>query len=346
MSQSQSRLADSHGPFATPPPPAPRTPRRADRPAVPGRRPDRHQERVRVGRPFLPRVPPGRHPGPPGQHPQRGRDIFAGRRRQPMPAARRLQRHVQPVAERLRPGGRHLDPHTYSGWTTVNNVTYGGVAVRGTFAYATDMFTANDGSTAGLVRFDLTDGSAQRFAAGTEYIDVYLGGDGKLYGLQGRGPIDVYDPDTMTACGRSTRHRHRRHPGPGRRRRRRAVPRHLEPRRLPHRRRRHLARPSQHECRPARQPFGGSWSLDVSKDGTEVLIVAGSGNLVRTNPDLRTRGCSTRTSTPRTRSGPTSTSTPRRPRFGWTIRRSPRAMTGRGPHLHRPPGRPSAAPSP
>src|SRR4029079_2397029 len=150
--------------------------------------------------------------------------------------------------------------------------------------YVTDMFTANDGSTAGLVRFDLTDGSAQRFAAGTEYIDVYLGGDGKLYGLQGRGTIDVYDPDTMTRL-RSF------HPNTGT----------ADIRALAvsaagelylgiwNHDVYHIAADGtllgqlDMNAVPPVNTIGGSWSLDVSKDGTEVLIVAGSGNLVRTN---------------------------------------------------------------
>src|SRR5207253_11331048 len=53
-----------------------------------------------------------------------------------------------------------------AGWSTVNNLTYGGVAAFGTYAYATDMTTAGSGSPNGIVRFNLADNTAQRFSTG------------------------------------------------------------------------------------------------------------------------------------------------------------------------------------
>ena len=52
---------------------------------------------------------------------------------------------------------------TLSGWSTVNNLTYGGAAYANGYVYATDMTTY--GSTAeqlkGIVRFDLTNNTAR-----------------------------------------------------------------------------------------------------------------------------------------------------------------------------------------
>jgi hypothetical protein len=87
------------------------------------------------------------------------------------------------------------------GFSTANNVSYGGVAVAGNYAFVTDQDTA--GSTAsGLVRFDLGANTSQRFRSGTEYEDVTLGLDGLIYALKGDNGlglpgVDVLDPQTM-----------------------------------------------------------------------------------------------------------------------------------------------------
>jgi PKD repeat protein len=176
--------------------------------------------------------------------------------------------------------------YTYPGWSTANVLSDGGVAVRGQYAYATDTFTYSGGEPSGLVRFDLTDGSAERFASGTEYGDVYLGGDGLLYGLRG-GQVDVFDPDTMALL-------HTIHPNTGT----------ADIRALAvnaagelylgiwNHDVYHVAADGtlldqlNMNSVPPVNTIGGSWSLDVSPDGTEVLIVAGSGYLVRTDLDL------------------------------------------------------------
>src|SRR5713226_4915445 len=73
---------------------------------------------------------------------------------------------------------------TLAGWSTANNLTYGGVAVFGNYAYATDMATADPGSPNGIVRFNLADGTAQRYY-NSDVIQLTLGLDGKLYALGG-----------------------------------------------------------------------------------------------------------------------------------------------------------------
>src|SRR5262245_16803208 len=54
---------------------------------------------------------------------------------------------------------------TYSGWSTVNNLSYGGIGLLGDYVYATDMATySKPGDEAqGVVRFNLADGTSARF---------------------------------------------------------------------------------------------------------------------------------------------------------------------------------------
>ena len=87
---------------------------------------------------------------------------------------------------------------THEGWSIVNNGSYGGIATFDHFVYVTDMLT--DGN--GVVRFDLENGTSQRFAENIEPIDLTIGLDGLLYALYPGGSpggrfIDVFDPSTM-----------------------------------------------------------------------------------------------------------------------------------------------------
>jgi hypothetical protein len=82
-----------------------------------------------------------------------------------------------------------------SGWSTVGNVTFGGVATYGKFVYATDMNTTG-GSDRGIIRFDTTNYSATRYRVGTEYNQITVGMDNLLYAMNGN-TIDVLDPTTM-----------------------------------------------------------------------------------------------------------------------------------------------------
>jgi hypothetical protein len=87
---------------------------------------------------------------------------------------------------------------TLSGWSTVNNISYGEVAAYKNFVFASDMATANSGAPNGIVRFDTSGGTAPvRFGQGTDYIQVSLGLDGQLYGLSGNGHVSVFNPDTL-----------------------------------------------------------------------------------------------------------------------------------------------------
>lgn len=87
-------------------------------------------------------------------------------------------------------------PPGFGGWSTVNNVSYGGLAVFGSYAFATDMSTA-DGPEAGIVRLYLEDGYRERFATDFQPIDVNTGLDGLLYALDANRTVRVYHPETL-----------------------------------------------------------------------------------------------------------------------------------------------------
>ncbi len=85
------------------------------------------------------------------------------------------------------------------GWSTPNNVTYGGITVYQGDIILTDGMTYNGGEAEGLIRVDAGDFSYQRYAQSTAYIDVAMGQDGLLYALQNTyGDLDVYDPADFT----------------------------------------------------------------------------------------------------------------------------------------------------
>jgi hypothetical protein len=83
---------------------------------------------------------------------------------------------------------------TYTGWSTVSNVSYGGLAQFGNYLYASDMATAGAGAPNGVVRFNLADGSATRFG-NVDFTQLSAGLDGKLYALSAAtSTVYVYDP--------------------------------------------------------------------------------------------------------------------------------------------------------
>ncbi|MCC6795691.1 MAG: hypothetical protein IT366_11290 [Candidatus Hydrogenedentes bacterium] len=82
----------------------------------------------------------------------------------------------------------------FAGLSTVNNVSYGGIAGGG-YVFVTDMATAGAGAPQGIVRFD-SDGSATRFATGIGPQDLNIGQDGRLYALA-NDDVHVYDPASL-----------------------------------------------------------------------------------------------------------------------------------------------------
>ncbi len=103
--------------------------------------------------------------------------------------------------------GNVINNTTFPGWSTVNNITYGGIAAFEDVVFVTDMATAGAGSPNGIVRFNVSDFSAVRFASGPpngpgDYIDITIGRDGLLYAqFPGTSPggnqVDVFDPTTL-----------------------------------------------------------------------------------------------------------------------------------------------------
>jgi hypothetical protein len=106
-----------------------------------------------------------------------------------------------PTLTTVDPATGNNSEQTIAGLSTVNNVSFGGIATFHQFVYLTDMATAGAGAPQGVVRVDLTDRSWQRFAGDKQFQDLTIGGDGLLYGLDGSGlpgnQITVYNPVTM-----------------------------------------------------------------------------------------------------------------------------------------------------
>ena len=106
------------------------------------------------------------------------------------------------------PGSGSFVHNTLAGWSTINATYFGGIAVSGNYAYATDMFTFSGGQANGIVRFDLTTFQALRFVQRAQnshgdYIDLNMGLDGLLYAIYPGGSpagnmMDVINPQTMT----------------------------------------------------------------------------------------------------------------------------------------------------
>ena len=102
-----------------------------------------------------------------------------------------------PFMTRYSPGLNSFEHKTFPGWSSTNLVQAGGITVYQRFVFAADM-DSNYATANGIVRFDLFNRSAQRFAGGRDFIDVNAGLDGKLYALtSSEADIYVYDPETM-----------------------------------------------------------------------------------------------------------------------------------------------------
>lgn len=91
---------------------------------------------------------------------------------------------------------------TAPGWSTNANVTYGSVAAYNNYLFASNMASYN-GQSYGMVRFD-SSGSPELFAPGASFVQITLGQDGLLYGLENSstGPtlsqtVEVFNPDTL-----------------------------------------------------------------------------------------------------------------------------------------------------
>jgi hypothetical protein len=91
---------------------------------------------------------------------------------------------------------------SFIGWSTANNVSYGGIASNERFVWVTDMNTGGgiDNNLQGIIQFDLEGQVSDfRFAGDIDPIDLTLGKDGFLYALYPGGSpsglyIDVFNP--------------------------------------------------------------------------------------------------------------------------------------------------------
>jgi len=91
---------------------------------------------------------------------------------------------------------------TTPGWGTNSNISYGDVVAYKNFIFASNMQQLN-GQSNGIVRFDSSGGPPVFFAPGSSFIQIALGQDGLLYGLESSGrptisqTVQVFDPDTL-----------------------------------------------------------------------------------------------------------------------------------------------------
>lgn len=103
-----------------------------------------------------------------------------------------------PALTTLDPVSGQITNRQATGWSTINNISYGGIGVWQNSVFVTDMRTGGDGDTGGIVRFDLQSQAWSRLTTpfGQEYTDLTMGLDGLLYALGGG--VDVFDPASGT----------------------------------------------------------------------------------------------------------------------------------------------------
>ena len=109
-----------------------------------------------------------------------------------------------PTQDELDPVTGSLSQTTVSGWSTVANVSYGGIATLQDYVYVTDMATAGAGSPKGIVRIDTNNLTAVRFSDTVDFTDLTLGLDGQLYGLTSTRKVYSFDPISLTEFGNIT----------------------------------------------------------------------------------------------------------------------------------------------
>lgn len=108
-----------------------------------------------------------------------------------------------PFLSTLNPMSLSWSHRDHPGWTSIANSTYGGIANFGQYVFATDMNTSSGENTLmGVIRFDMTNGTSQRFADTIEPIDLNMGLDGLLYaqypgGSSSGAAVEVYDPVSL-----------------------------------------------------------------------------------------------------------------------------------------------------
>src|SRR5262249_27033241 len=81
-----------------------------------------------------------------------------------------------PALATYNPNTATWNQQLYAGFSTVNNVSYGGLAIYQNYVYASDMTVAGDptGQSNGIVRFPLAGGTPARFFQGSDVTDVNI----------------------------------------------------------------------------------------------------------------------------------------------------------------------------
>ncbi len=108
----------------------------------------------------------------------------------------------QPYVSRYDVGSATWSNVSMPGLSSVNAVSYGGIAATAKTVFVGDMMTYSGGEAQGIVAIDRSTNAATRFATDIEPIDLSLGRNGLLYALSPGGSpdgrtIDVYNPDTL-----------------------------------------------------------------------------------------------------------------------------------------------------
>ena len=86
---------------------------------------------------------------------------------------------------------------THSGWSTVNNIYYGGIGKFSKYVYVTDMYTYGN-EECGIVRFNIQDASSDRYALGHNWNNLTIGLDNLVYAHRSLSrEVSVLDPLSM-----------------------------------------------------------------------------------------------------------------------------------------------------
>jgi hypothetical protein len=117
----------------------------------------------------------------------------------------RVNINNSPTLNIYSPATNTFSTRTFEGWSTVGNLTYGGIAAFDRYVYAADMNNGgSDAGKQGVVRFDLDGSPTMRYATTTDPIDLNRGLDRLLYTLSrgsafngGGNRVDVFDPISM-----------------------------------------------------------------------------------------------------------------------------------------------------
>jgi len=104
-----------------------------------------------------------------------------------------------PYLSTFDPGSNSWSHTTDPSWSTINNVSYGGIARFGDRIFVTNMSTAGN-PTSGVILFDLASATSTAFAGGLQAIDLTRGLDGKLWVLTGL-MAHAFDPTTLAPLG-------------------------------------------------------------------------------------------------------------------------------------------------